>query len=45
MTLVLTGCVVFPEIMWKEHRMCKEAEESTHNWEKAQKSDGKTFSF
>ena len=34
MTLILTRCVVFPEIMLKEYRVCKEAEESTYNWEK-----------
>jgi len=33
-TLVLTGFVLLPEIMQKEHRVCKEAEESTHNQEK-----------
>ena len=34
MTLILTRCVVFPEIMRKEHRVYKEAEESTYNREK-----------
>ena len=32
--LILTRCVVFPEIMRKDYRVCKEAEESTYNREK-----------
>ena len=32
--LILTRCVVFPKIMRKEYRVCKEAEDSTYNREK-----------